>query len=149
MYVDGQSLRNAASILLHRGFELQRRWTRQNVDLNSLSVFVEDFFKSRQFVTQKSESAGEYKILLQSKYSIVKLEEPMNVRIAGDPNDFVIDLRASELTARSVRTGMLTKSLGGGYYLLRSLKLREELEKLEKEFWISAEDKVAQLSRSA
>ena len=128
---------------------MQRRWTRLNVDLNSLSVFVEDFFKSRHFVTQKSESAGEYKILLQSKYSIVKLEEPVSVRIAGDPNNFVIDFRASELTDRSVRTGMLTKSLGGGYYLLRSLKLREELEKLEKEFWISAEDKVAQLSRSA
>lgn len=128
---------------------MQRRWTRQNVDLNSLSDGVEDFFKSRQFVTKKSESAGERKILLQPTYSTVKLDEPISVRITGDPNDFVVELRASELTNRSVRMGMLTKSLGGGFYLLRSLKLQEELEKLEKEFWIFVEDKVAQLARSA
>jgi hypothetical protein len=128
---------------------MRRKWTGQNVDLNSLSDGVEDFFKSMQFVTKKSESAGERKILLQPTFSTVKLEEPINVRITGDPNDFVIELRASELTTRSVRMGMLTKSLGGGYYLLRSLKLQEELEKLEKEFWIFVEDKVAQLARSA
>lgn len=128
---------------------MQRRWTMQNVDLNSLSDGVEDFFKSRQFVTKKSESAGERKILLQPTYSTVKLDEPISVRITGDPNDFVVELRASELTNRSVRMGMLTKSLGGGFYLLRSLKLQEELEKLEKEFWIFVEDKVAQLARSA
>jgi hypothetical protein len=128
---------------------MQRRWTGQNVDLNSLSDGVDDFFKSRGFLTKKSESAGERKILLQPKYSAVKLEEPISVRIVGDPHDFVIDLRASELTIRPVRMGMLTKSLGGGHYLLKSLKLREELEKLEKEFWIFVEDKVAQLARSA
>jgi len=128
---------------------MQRRWTGQNVDLNSLSDGVEDFFKSRQFVTKKSESAGERMILLQPKYSTVKLQEQISVRIAGDPDNFFIDLRASELTTRPVRMGMLTKSLGGGYYLLRSLKLREELEKLEKEFWIFVENKVAQLARSA
>lgn len=128
---------------------MQKRWTGQNVDLNSLSDGVDDFFKSRGFLTNKSESAGEHKILLRPKYSTIKLEEPISVRIVGDPGNFVIDLRASELTTRSVRMGMLTKSLGGGYYLLRSLKLREELEKLENEFWIFVEDKVAQLARSA
>jgi hypothetical protein len=44
---------------------------------------------------------------------------------------------------------MLTKSLGGGYFLLKGLKLQEELEKLEREFWIYVEDKVAQLAGSA
>jgi hypothetical protein len=127
---------------------MQRRWTGQNVDLNLLSDEVDDFFKNREFVTKKSESPGERKILLQPKYPTVKLEEPISVRIAGDPNDFTVDLRASELTTRPVRMGMLTKSLGGGYFLLRSLKLREELEKMEKEFWIFVEDKVAQLARS-
>jgi hypothetical protein len=126
---------------------MQRRWTRQNVDLDSLSVSIEDFFKSQHFVTKKSESAGERKILLQSTYSRVKLEEPVSVRITGDPNDFVIDLKASELTTHPVRMGMLTKSLGGGYYLLRSLKLQEELQKMEKEFWIYVENRVTQLAR--
>jgi hypothetical protein len=128
---------------------MQRRWTGQNVDLNSLSISFEAFFKSRQFVTKKLESAGERKILLQPKYSTVKLKEPVSVRIAGDPDDFIVDLRASELVTRQVRIGMLTKSIGGGHYLLRSLKLQQELEKLEKEFWIFVEDEVTQLARSA
>jgi hypothetical protein len=128
---------------------MQRRWTGRNVDLNLLSASLEDFLKSRQVVTQKLESAGEHMILLQSKYSTVKLKEPVSVRIAGEPDDFIVDLKASELVTRSIRIGMLTKPIGGGYYLLRSLKLQEELEKLEKEFWIFVEDKVAQLSQSA
>ena len=128
---------------------MQRRWTGQNVDLNLLSNGIEDFLKSRGFMTKKSESTGERKILLRPERSRIKLEEPISVRIAGDPGDFVIDLRASELTTRPIRMGMLTKSLGGGYFLLKSLELREELEKLEKEFWIFVEDKVAQLARSA
>lgn len=128
---------------------MQKRWTRQNVDLNLLSNGINDFFKSRGFMTKKSESTGERKILLRPEHSRIKLEEPISVRIAGYPGDFVIDLRASELTTRPIRMGMLTKSLGGGYYLLKSLELREELEKLEKEFWIFVEDKVAQLARSA
>jgi hypothetical protein len=77
------------------------------------------------------------------------LEEPISVRISGDPSDFTVDLKASELTARPIRTGLLTKSLGGGYFLLKTLKLQEELEKLEKEFWIYVEDKVAELTGSA
>lgn len=128
---------------------MQRRWTGKNVDLDSLSTSLEDFLKSRQVVTQKSESAGERKILLQPNYSTIKLKEPVSVRIAGEPDDFIVDLRASELVTRQVRIGMLTKPIGGGHYLLRSLKLQEELEKLEKEFWIFVEDKVAQLSQSA
>jgi hypothetical protein len=71
------------------------------------------------------------------------------MRIAGHPDDFIVDLRASELVTRQVRIGILTKPIGGGHYLLRSLRLQEELEKLEKEFWIFVEDKVAQLAHSA
>jgi hypothetical protein len=127
---------------------MQRRWTGQNVDLSLLSDEVDDFFKSRDFVTEKSESVGERKILLKPKYPTVKLEDYMSVRIVGEPNDFTVDLKASELTTRPVRMGLLTKSLGGGYSLLRSLKLKEELEKMEKEFWIFVEDKVAQMARS-
>ncbi len=128
---------------------MQRRWIGQNVDLTSLSISLEDFFKSRLYETKKLESPGERKILLHPKHSSVRLKEPVSVRIAGESDDFTVDLRASELVTRSVRIGMLTKPIGGGHYLLRSLKLQEELEKLEKEFWVFVEDRVAQLGQSA
>ena len=127
---------------------MQRRWTGKNVDLDLLSDSVEDFFKSRSFVTKRNESAEERVILWQSKRG-EKAERPLSVRIIGNSDDFTVELKASELTDRSVRLGILTKPIGGGYLLLKSLKLREALEKLEKEFWIYVEDKIAELAGTA
>ena len=127
---------------------MQRRWTGKNVNLDLLSDSVEDFFKSRSFVTKRTESAEERVILWQSKRA-AKAEKPISAKIMGKPDDFTVELKASELADRSVRFGMLTKTIGGGYFLLKSLKLREALEKLEKEFWIHVEEKVAQLTGSA
>jgi len=126
-----------------------RRWTEKSVDLGSLSNYIDDFFKSRGFSTKRNESGNERAILLRPKYSAIKLEAPINVRITGNSDDFTIDIKASELTTRSIRVGMLTKSIGGGYFLLKGLKMQEELEKLEKEFWIYIENKVTQLTGSA
>jgi hypothetical protein len=126
---------------------MQKRWTGKNVDLDLLSDSVEDFFKSKSFVTKRTESTEERVILWQSGRS-AKAEKPISVRIIGKPDDFTVELKASELADRSVRLGMLTKPIGGGYFLLKSLKLREALEKLEKEFWIYVEDKIAELAGS-
>lgn len=128
---------------------MQKRWTGKGVDLTLLNGYVEQFFTSRRYRTRKTESTGEITITVLPNHSTIGLEEPVSVRIFGDSDDFTVDLKASELTSRSIRMGMLTKSLGGGYFLLKSLKLQEELEKLEKEFWIYVEDRVAQLTGSA
>lgn len=127
---------------------MQRKWTGKNVDLDLLTDSVENFFKSRSFLTNRAESREERVILWQSKRAR-KAERPMSARITGTPADFTIELKASELADRSVRLGMLTQTIGGGYFLLKSLKLQEALEKLEKEFWIYVEDKVADLVGSA
>ncbi len=126
---------------------MERRWTEKGVNLDLLSELVEDFFKNRGFVTKRIKSSRERTILWQSRRA-AKAEKLMRANIKGKPDDFTIELRASELMNSSVRAGLLTKSLGGGYFLLKSLKTREELEKLEKEFWIYAEDKVAELALS-
>lgn len=128
---------------------MQKKWIRNNLDLSLLSDYIEEFFTRRQFRTKKTESAREITITVLPSHSTVGLKEPISVRIFGDSDDLKVDLKASELTSRSIRLGMLTKPLGGGYFLLKSLKLQEELEKLEKEFWIYVEDRVAQLTGSA
>ncbi len=127
---------------------MQRRWTGKSVNLDLLSERIEDFFKNRSLATRRTESAEERVILSQSKRGI-RGGEPISVRISGDSDDFKIELKASELTDRSVRLGMLTKPIGGGYFLMKSLKLRDRLEKLEREFWTYVEEKVAQLAGSA
>ena len=128
---------------------MQRRWAGKSVDLNLLYHCLDDFFTDRKFLTEKSESSGERTILLHSRHAARKFGEPISLRITGNSDDFTVYLKASELAARTVRAGMLTKSLVGGYFLLKGLKLQEELEKLEREFWIYVEDKVAQLAGSA
>lgn len=127
---------------------MQRRWVGKKVDLNQLSACAEDFFKDKGFVTKKYESRGEH-IVLWSPQRVKSIDKAMKVRIFGDPNDFVIEIMASESTRRSMWLGMLTKSFGGGYLVLRASKLREVLEELEKEFWIYIEDKTANLASSA
>jgi len=125
---------------------MEKQWLGQNIDLNQLSVYVEDFFKDKGFVTRRHESKEEYVItwapqrvdgVSRSVYNAVKL------KISGRPEDFVIDMVASEATRSSIRLGMLTSPLGGGYITLQSIRLRETLEKLENEFWIYIEEKIA------
>ncbi|NIR86990.1 hypothetical protein GWO13_05215 [Candidatus Bathyarchaeota archaeon] len=127
---------------------MQRQWTGKNVNLALLSERVEDFFKDRGFSTEKDESAGEYTILWAPP-RVRNIRDGMTVRIFGNPNDFVVEIIASERTRGSIRLGLLTKLFGGGYLVVRGLRAKEALEKLEREFWVYVEEKVAHLAGSA
>lgn len=151
---------------------MQKRWNGKNVDLDMLSEGIEEFFRDRGFATKRFESEGERIVYWAPQQTTKEMKEqmtaktigtvfgspqypppdlkgPITVKIVGDSNDFVIELIASELTRSSIRLGMLTKIIGGGYFLLRGLRLREALEKLETEFWVYVEDKVTHLAGSA
>lgn len=126
---------------------MQRQWTGKNVDLALLSECVEAFFKDRGFSTEKEESAGEYTILWAPQ-RVRNIRDGMTARVFGRPDDFVVEIVASERTRGSIRLGMLTRLFGGGYLAVRGLRAKEALEKLEKEFWVYVEEKVAQLAES-
>jgi hypothetical protein len=128
---------------------MQKRWRGKNVDLDQLSVCVEDFFKSRNLLPRRTETAEQRTILWYPRYRGARLKKPVTARITGTPDDFTIDLKASELIKSSIRAGLLTKSFVGGQFLLEAVKLKEELENLENEFWISIEEKIDQLTGSA
>jgi hypothetical protein len=134
------------------GGGMQKQWQGQNVDLKQLSVYAEEFFKTKGYMTRMDESDGEYVIkwipprvdgVSKSVYSAVEL------KISGSPDDFTIDIFASEATRSSIRLGLLTSALGGGYFTLQGNRLRETLERLENEFWIYIEEKVALLARQS
>lgn len=128
--------------------KVRSQWVGKKVDLALLSRCVEDFFKGRGFRTKIDELVGEYKILVISPRA-ERVRGDVDVRISGDPNDFVIEFSAGEGARFSIKLGFLTTMIGGGSILLRGLKLREALEKLEREFWVYAEDSVAHLADSA
>ena len=127
---------------------MQSQWIGKNVDLKLLGECIEDFFKAKGFKTTKDESAGKYTILWTSK-RVRNMRDTMRAAVFGDSNDFVVEIIASERTRGSITLGMLTKAFGGGYLALRGLKAKETLEKLEKEFWVYIEEKVAHLTGSA
>ena len=128
---------------------MQRKWTGKNVNLDLLSQSIEDFFKSKGFVTKRTELRREYTIVWTSILAPSNLRDLTRAKVLGDSNNFAVEIIASELTMRAVRLGLLTKSIGGGYFALKNLRLKETLEKLENEFWIFVEKKIADLEGSA
>lgn len=126
---------------------MQRQWIGKNVDLKLLSECIEDFFEDKGFKTRIDESAGKYTILWAPQRAR-NMRGAMSASILGDSNDFIVEIVASERTRGSIRLGMLTAAFGGGYLALRGLKAKEVLEKIEKEFWVYIEEKVAHLTRS-
>lgn len=130
--------------------KLRRQWVGKNVDLVLLDECIGNFFKQKGFKVRRDRSAREYTILavpLPQRSSDLRI--PITVKILGRSNDFVIELIAREKEDSSIRLGFLTTLIGGGGLLLRGLKSREALERLEKEFWVFAEDIVARLAGSA
>ena len=127
---------------------MQKQWVGKNVDLKLLSECIEDFFEDKGFKTRKDESAGKYTILWTSQRAR-DMRHSMTASVFGDPNDFVVEIIASERTRGSIRLGMLTAGFGGGYFALRGLRAKEAIEKLEREFWVYIEEKVANLTGSA
>ena len=128
---------------------MQRTWTGKNVNLDLLSQSIEDFFKSKSFATKRTKLEREYTVVWTSMLAPRNLKDLTRARVFGDSNDFTVEIIASELTTRDIRLGLLTKSLGGGYFALKNIRLRETLEKLENDFWIFVEGKIADLERSA
>jgi len=128
---------------------MQKRWTGKNVDLDLLSEYIEEFFTDKGLKAKTTVSQGKRTILWVPQNVRWPANKAMTVNIVGDSNDFTIELTATEQTLRSIKLGLLMKPLGGGYFALRGLRLREALEKIEREFWVYVEDKVAHLTGSA
>lgn len=127
---------------------MQRRWAEKNVDLNQLCAHIEDFFRNKGFATKKIEATEEHTVLWAPQHA-KNMDKTMKVHIFGEPNDFVVEFLADKNARRYIWLGMLTKSIGGGYLVRQGSRLQEVLGKIEREFWVYMEDKIAQLTDSA
>lgn len=88
-----------------------------------------------------------YKITASPK-SRSNLWDNIEVLVHGEPNDFMVEFgTATDNTRFFTRLGSLTTLFGGGQYLCRGLKSREELERIESDFWNFVDMKLPSLQR--
>lgn len=124
---------------------MQDRWVGKGVNLELLSEHLEQFFNSKDFLTNVSKSSDGYKIVAVPKFTN-DLCEHVKVFIRGEPNDCLINFAAGSRSRFFVKVGRLTTFFGGGIFVLRGLKSLEELEKLEREFWKFVDEQIDLLS---
>lgn len=122
-----------------------RQWVGKNVDLKLLSEYAGDFFKDKGFEIRIEGSDSEYKIILGFQHALER-HENIDIRILGNPNDFVVEFSADRRARSAILFGYVTSLIGGGSLLLRGLKSLERLRKLENEFWVQIEQGVERLT---
>lgn len=123
---------------------MQKRWVGKDVDLILLRRSIEAFLEVNNLEIRKDDSADGCSVLGVQQRGVGPSIEVV-VRISGDSNDFVVEFVGGERARRSLMWGFLTTMFGGGSFLLRGLKLKEGLEKLENEFWVHTEEAVTRL----
>lgn len=126
---------------------MQGQWVGKSVDLALLSERIENFFEDEGFKVTKDWPTSECTISAKPRHGFGILGQVI-VRILGDSNDFSIEFSPSEHSRSAVKLGFITTMFGGGSLVLRGLKSKEALEKLEKKFWIFIEETTAHLTNS-
>lgn len=126
---------------------MYKQWAGKNVDLTLLKDCVVNFFRDKGFENRSIEEETKYVIIGRPKTTHGNLED-VTVRICGKSDNFTVEFIAGEKAHSSILLGFLTSLFGGGSFVLKGAKSQEELTKLEGDFWLYVEEKVACLSGS-
>jgi len=125
---------------------MEKRWQNHGVNLQRLAQTVENYYLRRNLKVKET--------VLEDGYSIriirtgLRTSGVMSVIIRGTPDDFTIETRATEEEDRAIKVGLITSIIGGGSLVLRSVQVREQMEKMEREFWSTIEETVRSLTNS-
>ena len=123
---------------------MEKRWQNLVVDLQRLSQVIKNYYLGRNFKVKEA--------VLENGYSLnvllTELRAPgvMSIIIRGRADDFTIETRATEREDNAIKIGLMTSILGGGSLVLRSIKIREQIEKMEREFWGMIEETIRSLA---
>jgi len=121
---------------------MQKQWRNHNVNLKLLAQTIQNTYAQKRGLktkTQTTKNNWQIKII----FTDPRTPGTMNINITGTPNDFTIETKATEIEDETVKIGLATSLFGGGYIIYSSVKTREELEKLEREFWATIEETIA------
>jgi hypothetical protein len=120
------------------------QWLKKNVNLQLLSKFIESFFIGRGFKTTTVQKSANLSIYASLPAKSLNFE----VKIAGCPDDFTIELDPKGYKENFIKIGLMTLPIGGGNLILRELKFKERFRKLEDDFWRYVEKTVCNLTNS-
>jgi len=125
---------------------MEKQWKNHNVSLQQLAQTIEGSYSRRNLKIKET--------VLKDGYSIrvilakLRASGTMSIIMRGTPDDFTIETKR-ERADDAVKVGLMTTIFGGGSIILSSIKSREELEKLEREFWGTIEEVISRLANSA
>lgn len=129
-----------------RGSRMEKRWQNHGVNLQRLAQTVKNYYLRRNLKVKET--------VLEDGYSIgviltgLRVSGVMSITIRGTPDDFTIETRATEEEDKAVKVGLMTSIFGGGSLVLRHVKVREQMEKMEREFWSTIEETIRSLTNS-
>ena len=111
-------------------------WLKKSYDLNCLADAVEFFFREKGFkITKHQEEAGKILITVYPKPGTDILGR-IKVILSSSSDQLSIEFTYSSLSRVLRLFGTLASYFGMGYLVLKGLKSEEEIERIEKEFWI-------------
>lgn len=127
---------------------MEDRWKGKKVNLSRLSEQILYFFTKKNF-TASLQKKKDTHIVVATPQPFHGIAENIEVYIEGRPDDFSIKFAAGSHSRAYVRYGSLLNLVGFGFFVMKGLRSLEEIEKLEKNFWIYVDETIWQLSDSA
>lgn len=117
--------------MLYLGFRLKCYYPSGNFELDYVLEKVKSFFECKGFLVsiKSEESAGEVLVSDHSGRALVKVE------LRRDSSGFSIRYAYFVSPGKIGLLGLALSLFGGGFFVVKDLKLREKLERVEREFW--------------
>jgi len=129
------------------GFQMQRSWSKKNVDLKLLAEEIGEFFKDNDFEVVVNETKSGYQLLAKGSPNY-EINGQISVAVDGKPEEFSIKL---ELERKQTKLhGILLPTLfGGGYLLRQQFNADEAWIEFRRDFWQHVDRIVTYLIGSA
>ena len=125
---------------------MEKRWQNHGVNLQRVTEIVKNYYLRRNFKVNESVLEDGYSLSITLRE--LRTSGVMSIAIRGMPDDFTIETRATEEEDRQVKIGLMTAIFGGGILVLRNIRVREQMERIEREFWSTIEETIRSLADS-
>jgi len=114
---------------------LKYEWTGKNVSIDELVEHIKVFFTENDFKVGVDKSNGSYHVTATSNFRVEKTKLFVTVKVSGEADDFTIEFTPNKGMNAVWMTSSLTSLFGGNWFLLRNLRLKEKLDRIERSFW--------------
>lgn len=124
---------------------MEENYRDKNIDMALLTNRIVLFFGDKSFVTSTRQKE-EKTVITAIPKPFHGIDERVDVEVCGNPNDFSVKFLSGIHSRALVRYGSFAAWITGGYFVLKGLKSQEEIEKLERKFWVYVDETVWFLS---